>query len=52
MKCRSWVQEIGLVINLLGSLLDTNMLDKLAEQVDPDKNLTVSRQIGAKMATM
>ena len=34
----SWVQEIGLVVNLLG-LLDTNVLDKLAEQVDPTKTL-------------
>ena len=34
----SWVQEIGLVVNLLG-LLDTNVLGKLAEQVDPTKTL-------------
>ncbi len=34
----AWVQEIGLVVNLLG-LLDTNVLDKLAEQVDPTKTL-------------
>ena len=34
----SWVQEIGLVVNLLG-VLDTNVLDKLAEQVDPTKTL-------------
>ena len=34
----TWVQEIGLVVNLLG-LLDTNVLDKLAEQVDPTKTL-------------
>jgi len=34
----SWVQETGLVVNLLG-LLDTNVLDKLAEQVDPTKTL-------------
>ena len=34
----SWVQEVGLVVNLLG-LLDTNVLDKLAEHVDPTKTL-------------
>ena len=34
----TWVQEIGLVVNLLG-LLDINVLDKLAEQVDPTKTL-------------
>ena len=34
----TWVQNIGLVVNILGSL-DTSMLDKLAEQVDPEKTL-------------
>ena len=34
----TWVQDIGLVVTLLG-LLDTNVLDKLAEQIDPTKTL-------------
>ena len=33
-----WVQNIGLVVTLLG-FLDTDVLDKLAEQVDPTKTL-------------
>ena len=34
----TWVQDIGLVVTLRG-LLDTNVLDKLAEQIDPTKTL-------------
>ena len=34
----TWVQEIGLVVTLI-ALLDTSVLDKLAEQVDPTKTL-------------
>ncbi len=34
----AWVQNIGLVVTLLG-FLDTDVLDKLAEQVDPTKTL-------------
>ena len=34
----AWVKEIGLVVIYAG-LLDTNVLDKLAEQVDPTKTL-------------
>ena len=34
----TWVQEIGLVITLI-AILDINVLDKLAEQVDPTKTL-------------
>ena len=33
-----WVQEIGLVVTLI-ALLDINVLDKLARQVDPTKTL-------------
>ena len=35
----TWVGEIGLVIILNFGLLDTNVLNKLAEQVDPRKTL-------------
>ena len=38
MKCRHGFQEIGLVVILI-ALLDINVLDKLAEQVDPTKTL-------------
>ena len=34
----AWVQEIGLVVPLI-ALLDINVLDKLAKQVDPTKTL-------------
>ena len=34
----AWVQEIGLVVTLI-ALLDINVLDKLARQVDPTKTL-------------
>ena len=34
----TWIQEIGLVVTVLGTL-DTSLLDKLAEQVDPEKTL-------------
>ena len=37
-KCQQWVKEIGLVVIYAG-LMDTNVLDKLAEQVDPTKTL-------------
>ncbi len=34
----TWVQEIGLVVTLI-AILDINVLDKLAQQVDPTKTL-------------
>ena len=34
----AWVQEIGLVVTLI-ALLDINVLDKLARQIDPTKTL-------------